>query len=716
VEQARKRTATAVWTRGLCALVLAALFAPVNVSAAEPGTDTTAGAASQVVDYPAAFFERYKPNTALDMVRQLPGFKLDDGDGTRGFASSAGNLLINGQRPSAKQDLPSATLARIPASQVEHIELIRGQMQGVDLQGQSVLANVYLRTDIPATVRWQLWAEHNKAAPFKPGGSISLSDRIGEIDFNTGIDLERDTSGWTGTESRYDGNDMLLESGPTDRVEKGFRINSLNLNAARWFGDNHVNFNTRLTANKTDYLQPNQSISPLPGNRTRDVIIRSTNKNMEYEFSGDIERHLLDELTGKLILLYNNKDQRSDSSQENLDTLLGRTLLRLADTETARKEVIARTEFDWSRFDDHALQFNLERAYNVLDRGLVQTDDRGSGAVFVAVPGANSRVSEVRWDLLVQDTWTRASLVLDLGLGAEASTLAQTGDAELERDFSYLKPLAALSYAFGDGNQSRIKLVREVSQLDLTDFVSATVFEDDDLALGNPNIRPQTTWVSEFSQEKRFGKERVIKLTAFHHWIRDVLDLLPLSSTFEAPGNIGDGRRWGVELESSFPLEWLGLHGAKMDLRASWQDSVVTDPVTGLDRRLSNDGGGTGYRTLENLNGNIHYHLRADYRQDFEQARIAWGWTVADRSSRTLFKVNELDMYSEGTAFNTFIETTRWFGIKIRLEAANMLSYDQHRERTLYTGERGLTPVGSRIVRDRRHDISRVGLFLDGNF
>ena len=86
------------------------------------------------------------------------------------------------------------------------------------------------------------------------------------------------------------------------------------------------------------------------------------------------------------------------------------------------------------------------------------------------------------------------------------------------------------------------------------------------------------------------------------------------------------------------------------------------------------------------------------------------------RAKRPLYKVNELDVYSEGTAVNTVIETTRWFGIKIRLEAANMLSYDQHRERTLYTGERGLTPVGSRIVRDRRHDISRVGLFLDGNF
>ena len=60
------------------------------------------------------------------MVQQIPGFQLDDGGGLRGFGSAAGNILINDSRPSAKQDLLSAILARIPASYVERINLIRG--------------------------------------------------------------------------------------------------------------------------------------------------------------------------------------------------------------------------------------------------------------------------------------------------------------------------------------------------------------------------------------------------------------------------------------------------------------------------------------------------------------------------------------------------------------------------------------------------------------
>jgi hypothetical protein len=650
------------------------------------------------------------------MVRELPGFQLDNGDGSRGFATSAGNLLINGRRLSAKQDLPSATLARIPANQVERIELIRGQAQGIDFQGQSVLANVYLRTDIPATVRWEYWMQRNDSAPFKTGGNISMSDRIGDIEFNTGIDLERDTSGWQGTESVFDGNGVLLETGPHNSTERGFRLNSLNLNASTWMGQNFVQFNSRLTLNDTHYVRPNGSVSQIPGGSDRDELIDLKTQNLEYELGLDVERRILDSLVGKLILLHINDDSDSASTQDVTDSILGPILSRIADTQTDSKEQIARLEFDWSGLSQHAMQFNAERAYNVLDRNLVQTDDRGMGPVLIDIPGADSRVKEIRWDFLLQDTVSYGALDLDLGLGAEASTLSQTGDSELKRDFFFFKPFAILGYSPDQSRQSRIRLAREVTQLDLRDFVSATVFEDDDFALGNPNIHPETTWISEISHEQRFGQETVIKLTGFHHWISDVLDLLPLSPDFEAPGNIGDGRRWGVELETTIPLQWLALNGAKLDFRALWQDSVVTDPVTGQKRRLSGDGGGSAYRTLEILNNNIGWRVRVDYRQDFEAARFAWGWTVADRGKRPLYKVNELDVHSEGKAVTAFVETTRWFGIKTRIVMENVLNFKRNRVRTRFEGERDLTPVESIIVRDRQHDVYRIALYLNGSF
>lgn len=527
--------------------------------------------------------------------------------------------------------------------------------------------------------------------------------------------MERDTSGWYGFESLYDADGNLIESGTDDSTEKGFRINTISLNASSWVGENFVQMNTKFYRTKTNYFRPTHIVPVDPLSAIRDVNIDTDTLNKSYELGADVERTLVDTLTGKAILLYTQLDQGADSTQDRLDSIRGRTLLRIANTDTRQTERIARLEFDWAGWPDQTLQLNLEQAVNVLDRSLLQTDDRGTGPVPVSVPGANSRVREERYDFLLQDNWSRDIYRVEVGLGAESSTLAQTGDANLSRDFFFFKPHAILGYVPEEGRQVRLRLAREVSQLDLTDFVTATVFEDNDLALGNPNIRPDRTWVSELSFEQRFGRNAIIKLSAFHHWIDDVLDLLPLSSDFEAPGNIGDGRRWGLRLEGTVPLAAIGLDNAKLDLNLLWQDSTVIDPVTGQPRRLSGEGGQGGYRTLGIRNGNIHYYTRVDFRQDFTDQRVAWGWTVAERGRRPLYKVNEFDVNSDGVAVDAYIETTRWWGVKTRLLIENMLDFVNGRDRVLYTGERDLSVVDSVIDSDR-HTGRRFTLYINGNF
>ncbi|MDZ4052935.1 MAG: Plug domain-containing protein, partial [Phenylobacterium sp.] len=103
---------------------LAALLA----SAAPAALAQTAAASSSaqgVISYPQAFFAEQRPVTAYDMVGRLPGFTLDTGDNVRGFEGAAGNVLIDGGRPTSKTDTLDDILRRIPASQVDHIQLIR---------------------------------------------------------------------------------------------------------------------------------------------------------------------------------------------------------------------------------------------------------------------------------------------------------------------------------------------------------------------------------------------------------------------------------------------------------------------------------------------------------------------------------------------------------------------------------------------------------------
>ncbi len=71
-----------------------------------------------VLTYQAAFFAEARPNTAYDMIGRLPGFTFSNTGTARGFAGNAGNVLIDGQRPTSKSDDLQSILQRIPAPDV----------------------------------------------------------------------------------------------------------------------------------------------------------------------------------------------------------------------------------------------------------------------------------------------------------------------------------------------------------------------------------------------------------------------------------------------------------------------------------------------------------------------------------------------------------------------------------------------------------------------
>ncbi len=699
-------------------LFIAVLLCPLSYAQQNPvGSNAAPGvpsASEQLVSYPAEFFARYQPATALDMVEQIPGFQIDDGLSIRGFAESVGNILINDKYPSAKQVSPSSILSRIPASQVEKIELIQGQIRGIDLQGQTVLVNVILRADVPASVQWEYSLQHSSTSLLRSLINASLTDRWKDIDYSLGIEAWRNTSGEEGPERVFDGEGKLVEVRDDDLLETGLNLRGIFLNASTWLGNNFVQSNTKIGRVKghEELISIRQPVTS--GAVTELQTFKFSELHPSIEQGIDAERSLGNDLVAKGILLFTRDNSQLITRQTNVRLPDSRSLYRESHTKTVEKEGIARLELDWSGIANHVLQLNMEGAFNTLDGSLIETRDTGAGSVDVNIPGANSRVEEIRGDVLLKDTWRMANYQLDYGLGAERSTIKQSGDVDLERTLTYLKPQASLTWTHSASHLVKAQLVREVSQLDFNDFVSASVFEDDDLALGNPDLKPERTWISELSNEWRPGKDSVYTLVLYYHRINDVEDLLPLTDDFEVPGNIGDGTRWGIRLESTVPLDWLGIANAKLDMKVRWQDSSVTDPVTGQSRQLTSEGFCSGPPNIP-FNSENEYAFDIVFRQDFQQAKVAWGWDIAEQADRPRFKVNELEVFNEGLETNVFVETTRWFGIKTRLEGSNLLDYNEVRDRYIYTGGREISPLESRILRERQAGW-RVTLFLSGNF
>jgi outer membrane receptor for ferrienterochelin and colicins len=92
--------------------------------------------------YVPADFAQFAPKTALDMLNRVPGFAVREEDETeRGLGEASGNVLINGQRISGKSNDVVTELSRIPALNVERIDIVDAATLNVPgLTGQ--VANV----------------------------------------------------------------------------------------------------------------------------------------------------------------------------------------------------------------------------------------------------------------------------------------------------------------------------------------------------------------------------------------------------------------------------------------------------------------------------------------------------------------------------------------------------------------------------------------------
>jgi outer membrane cobalamin receptor len=142
-------------------------------------------AARQV--YAPADFARYAPKNAYDMLAQVPGFSIRDNEERRGLGQATGNVLFNGVRPSTKSDDMATLLSRIPAGNVERIEIVDGA--SLDIPGLSgQVANiVYRADDFSGQFAWKPEFRAHFAHPLYTRGDISVRGRTGAIEYELGL-------------------------------------------------------------------------------------------------------------------------------------------------------------------------------------------------------------------------------------------------------------------------------------------------------------------------------------------------------------------------------------------------------------------------------------------------------------------------------------------------------------------------------------------------
>ena len=666
----------------------ASTLALTGVARAQQTTQPPAPASAPegVQQFDTAFFARFNPVTAEDMVRQLPGFTIDEGAELRGFGATAGNVLIDGQRPSSKTSIKDE-LGRIAAGSVLRVELIRASAAGdLDVRGYTELANVVLK---PAT-------------GMKEATTFAVTTRAYEQG-RVGAQLGG-THSWKTDNFGFRLSVQATNLGEREEVDATFR-NALGV-VTRSQDEFYQNQITELTitgaANWTltprDTLNANFRVLPRLFTTNAAANVRAhtpavvpigsisldyTEKDIWYvDLGGDYEHRFDGQNAVKLITVNRLVNWRPQQLlTQNL--IIAPLTQQIDNSDNRAGEHVVRGVYTLKPDTQHTIEFGLEGAYNyrrVNRQSLTST----SGGPFVptVVPIASTKVEEDRIEASINDVWRlNQQLTIEGGFNFESSKISQSGDASVERDFSYSKPRVVATWTPNAEDQWRASFLRDVSQLDFGDFATGLNSISSSANVGNPLLLPEQTWKASLQWKRPLGPRGSLSVTGFYDDIKDTQDFITVAGVCTTPtggpgactavGNIGDGTRWGGRIEATLPLDDMGVAGGILKLNVGAQDSEVTDPVSLQKRQISSE---------------QEFDWSADFRQDVPSMKFAWGGKVNSVGPMPHYRADRLETIEpKDPNVDLFVETTAFLGgLLVRVTAANLLDVQKETDRDYY--------------------------------
>jgi len=648
------------------------------------------------VVYEAAYYAQYSPSTALDMVRQTPGFTLEETGERRGFAGASGNVLVDGERPIAKSQTLADVLQRIPAAQVLRIELLRGGEAGADALGHATIVNI-VRTQSVGQGVYQVGAEYAGRAPV-PNGWASWSGRVGTTDYSLGANGYSLMRSLPGDRVEVDGNGRLTGT-VEDRSPRSFYEFAVNAEASRPMLGGQVRATGK--ASRSRYHQDSTVATfALSGQQTEFEINPYTERKRALEGSLADDRPIGPwdlSLSGLITRSRFTSDVSSSHSgiSGEIDSVFTQAIARHSG------ESIARATVSRALGPEHRIEAGAEFALNTLDQRLALTLDLGSGPFPIPVLNSNLSVKERRGEAYVVHNWTPGRWSVEARLTGEASHLSFSGDTNQSVRLAYLKPSLQVTRGLGGRNQLRARIYRDVGQLDFLDFVSSASVADDRINGGNPDLRPETSWRAETALDLRFAGDGALGLTLLRYWLSDAVDLVPVGppeARFDAPGNIGKGKVIGAQFTLRVPLKAV-LPGASITAEGMWRRSRVTDPLTGERRKLSD------YE---------HRTFKAEFRHDIAARKLAWGASYAHKPEKILYRLREIERKRESPSLDLWIETTAFAQLKSRLTVVSLLGQPERRDRIFFAPDR--TGAVERVERGRSRPGRWLLLTVSGSF
>ncbi len=683
----------------LAPILFAALGAPAIAQELAPEVESVAATEREgVISYTPEDFAASRPTTALEMIGRLPGFSLQGGDDVRGFAGAAGNVLIDGKRPTTKSESLASVLGRISIDRVVRIELIRGGAAGIDMQGQSVVANV-IRTDDDVfeqtlTARGIMFTGTGKVLPgWNYQATRNVGDHQFDFEFSRGISMDDSVGEAYRTRENVNTGEIFFQDAFNEADGSSHHLRG-NYEGPLAGGDFSANalISTDEFKDESDYF-----------NATSYERYVGYSSNDRGEIGVNYTRPLGESFELETLGLW--KLAIGDGASDGND---GQTISRV-DIEAEAGESIARSVLRYDHSPKLSLEGGGEVAFNYREQEIALTQD----GVPIPLPASDVRIEELRGEMFVQGTWRPTdTLSFETGVRYEQSTITQSGDTALERSFTYPKPRFLATWSPNEDDQVRLRIEREVGQLNFRDFISAVNLSDDVLTAGNANLEPDKTWVYELALERRFWEDGAAILTFRHEEISDVTDDFPFTVFSDAdgdgvpddadndgqpdtrrvsgPGNIGDGTNDVIELDLTIPFKPIGVEGGELSVELMFQDSEVRDPLTGELRRISR-------QRPDNV--------EVSYRHDIPERDLTLGAFWFDGWKERRYRLSEVQKLDLTNYIGVFAEYKPSDKFSLRAEVSNLGPYDFTIQRLIYDDPRDVGALSFIETENRKSQV-----------
>ncbi len=492
----------------------------------------------------------------MDMINRLPGFSFDGGDGSRGFSGNSGNVLIDGKRPTSKNEYLGNILGRIVAADVERIDVIHGSAPSIDMQGKAVVANIVLKTTESTSIVAIAGLNTFDTGRAIPGiGAVQPAPRAIAAMISRSGATPISTTRWARPTSPA--SDASRQRGTAPRKTSGSGGNTAFngvIKSPLAGGD----FSANAAANQSEFSSGTFYDDPVT---PQTFSSYSRNQNGEL---GASYQHGFGATTLGVELL-----QRIGHSASPVRCWM---------TAAPATSVFLAAGYRREHRPCHpALSSDRQSDPGGRRRGGLQLSARPfalypewrhGGRAFLG--GGCQRNAE---EVFAQASWQlgQNDLTLDAAVRAEYSTISEQGDVSKSRSFFYPKPRFQVTWTLNSSSVVRLRLEHKLDQLNFGDFISSVNLTQNTVTAGNPDLKPDESWQYEAVYEYHFWDKGALTIGALHQEMSNILDDMPVAdptgTLYDVRGNIGDGRADQLTIDAIVPTDRLGiLKGGRVNI------------------------------------------------------------------------------------------------------------------------------------------------------